>query len=97
MSLEQILDNKYVSTAMVLVLGLYSTLLGPKLPTPIKSLFNNTIFRILVLFFIVVRANKDPKVAILTAIAFILTLDYIYLQDAKDTFKNVDKLKKKYI
>lgn len=84
------LDNKYVSTGITLMLALYAALLGPELPKVIRDLFSNTIFRIAVLFMVVVRGNKDPKMAIMIAIAFVLTLDYLYAMDAKEAFQTVE-------
>ncbi len=80
----EVVNNKYVSTAITIGLGLYAALLGPNLPTFFKDLFNNTLFRILVLFLVIVRGNKDPKMAIMIAVAFVLNFNnkiikiYIY-------------------
>ena len=84
----EVVNNKYVSTAITIGLGLYTALLGPNLPTFVKDLFKNTLFRILILFLVVVRGNKDPKMAIMIAVAFVLTLDYVYVKDAKEDFAN---------
>ena len=91
----EVANNKYVSTAITIGLGLYAALLGPNLPKFVKDLFTNTLFRILVLFLIAVRANNDPAMSIVMAVAFILTLDYIYKQDAQETFKTISKIKSK--
>jgi hypothetical protein len=90
--LQKVVDNKYISTAITLFLGLYAVLLGPKLPNFVKDLFNNIIFRIFILFLIVVRGNKDPKMSIMIAIAFVLTLDYIYVKSAKETFIAIESM-----
>lgn len=90
--LQEILDNKYVSTVITLALALYAALLGPNLPTFVKDLFNNTIFRIFILFLVVVRGNKDPKMAIMIAVAFVLTLDFIYANTAKETFTAIEHM-----
>jgi hypothetical protein len=87
----EVINNKYVSTAITIGLGLYAALLGPNLPTFVKDLFQNTLFRILILFLVIVRGNKDPKMAIIISIAFILTLDYIYVIDAREAFQNSTK------
>jgi hypothetical protein len=87
---QDITENKYVSTGITIGLGLYAALLGPNLPKFVKDLFTNTLFRILVLFLVVVRGNKDPQMAIMIAVAFVLTLDYIYVRDAKETFKMIE-------
>lgn len=83
--LHKILNNQYVSTIITVALALYASLLGPELPQYVKDLFNNTIFRIFILFMVVVRGNQDPKMAIMIAIAFVLTLDFIYVKSAKET------------
>jgi hypothetical protein len=90
--LQDVFDNKYISTTITLALGLYAALLGPELPDVVKNLFTNTIFRILILFLVVVRGNKDPQLAIIIAIAFVLTLDYIYAKTAKETFKSLESM-----
>ena len=89
----EVFNNKYVSTTITIGLGLYAALLGPNLPNFVKDLFKNTLFRILILFLVIVRGNKDPKMAIMIAIAFILTLDYVYVKDAKEKFDNIESSK----
>jgi len=84
----EVVNNKYVSTAITIGLGLYAALLGPNLPNFIKNLFKNTLFRILILFLVIVRGNKDPKIAIMIAVGFVLTLDYINVKDAKEGLEN---------
>lgn len=91
---DNLLDNKYVSTAITIVIGLYASMLGPNLPQFVKDLFKNMLFKIFVLFLIMYRANKDPSMSIVIAVAFILTLDYIYKSDAQETFKTINKLTK---
>ncbi len=81
-----ILDNKYFSTVVTIGLALYAALLGPDLPEPIKKLFSNTLFRIGVLALVVVKGNQDPAMAIIIAVAFVLTLDYIHLASSKEMF-----------
>ena len=95
MNLEEVLNNKYVTTGISVGLVLYAALLGPNLPQSVQKLFTNTIFRILVLFMVVVTANKEPKISIMIAIAFILTLDYIYVLQAKEAFGNTSNTPKK--
>ena len=54
----EVVNNKYVSTAITIGLGLYAALLGPELPTFVKDLFKNTLFRILILFLVIVKAKQ---------------------------------------
>lgn len=89
---SEIFSNKYVSTSITVILALYAALLGPNLPVFVQQLFTNTIFRIIVLFLVVYSGNKNPKIAILIAMGFVLTLDYIYAQQAKEAFQNIEQL-----
>ena len=97
MNLEEVLNNKYVTTGISVGLVLYAALLCPNLPQSVQKLFTNTIFRILVLFMVVVTANKEPKISIMIAVAFILTLDYIYVLQAKEAFGNTSNTPKKLL
>lgn len=90
--ISEILDNKYVSTGVTVGLALYAALLGPNLPPFIQQLFSNTVFRIIVLFLVVVSGNKNPKIAIMVAVGFVLTLDYIYAKESKEAFENIKNI-----
>ena len=89
----EILDNKYVSSILTLIVVLYATFLSPELPKSIKDLFNNTIFRMFILFLVVIKGNTDPSLAIIIAVAFVLTMDYVYLLDAKEAFQEINNNK----
>lgn len=76
---EQILDrglsNIYIATSIKVFLGLYAALAAPKLPKVLLELMNNIVVRVIWAAVIVVMATKDPSIAIITAIAFIVTLE----------------------
>jgi hypothetical protein len=82
----ELLDNIYIRTVVVIFIVLYASKVGPNLPNFIRNLFNNALFRVAILFFILVRANKDPKMSIFIAIGFILTLNYLAETETKETF-----------
>ena len=90
--LTDLLDNKYVKTGITIMLGLYAALLGPELPKSVRDLFENSIFKMIVLFFVVVRGNKDPQMALMIAIAYVLTLEYLQKQDVIQGFASVSLL-----
>ena len=72
--LNRTLDNVYISTTLKIFLGLYAAFAAPKLPKSLVDLFDNTIVRVMFAFSIVFMATKDPSLAILIAVAFIITL-----------------------
>lgn len=72
--LDSALSNIYINTSLKVFLGLYAALAAPRLPQMIQDLFSNTIFRIFVAFIIVLLATKDEGLALMVAIAFVVTL-----------------------
>jgi hypothetical protein len=72
--LNRALDNVYISTAIKVFIGLYAAFAAPKLPPSLVNLMDNTFVRIIFAFVIVLTATRDPSIAILIAIAFIITL-----------------------
>ena len=74
-----------LSNILIIFLTLYVSLLGPTLPLYIQKLFNNTIFKIIILFTFIFINNKNisPKLIILIVIVYVLTLDYIYVINSK--------------
>ena len=67
-------DNIYISTAIKVFIALYAALAAPRLPPTLIGLFDNTLFRIVIAFAIIFMAVRDPSIAIMLAVAFIITL-----------------------
>jgi hypothetical protein len=87
--LSDILNEKYISTAITIMVGLYAASIGPELPPFVKDLFSNSIFKIIVLFLVVVRANKNPTMSLVIAIAFVLTLEHFQKAESINAFTSV--------
>jgi hypothetical protein len=85
-----IFENKYFIAICITLIFIYSALIGPNLPNNIKKVFNNPIFRIFILFFIAIYANKCPLIALFIAFAYIVTVTYLNEQDIKEKFKNLN-------
>ena len=90
----EVLDNKYVSTILTLIIVLYCSFIGPELPNAVKNLFKNTIFKMIVLFLVIVKGKTNPGLAIVIAVAFVITLDYIGADETVDTFASLKNQKK---
>ena len=86
--MQNILDNPYVIATLTILISFYTVQIRPDLPPYIKVLFNNPIFRVFVLFLVVVRGNKDPAFSLAISIAFVTTLTYLNQQQAKEAFSN---------
>lgn len=77
------LDNPYAKNIIKMFLVLYAGLAAPRLPAFLATLFNNALFRIVVLFLIAYLGLKDTTIALLSAVAF--TLSIIFLKKAETT------------
>ncbi len=90
MDLSLIHENKYISTLLSMILIIYASVLRPELPPFIRKLYENPIFRILILSLIVYRGNKDPRLSLMIAIAFTVTLNIMSEQEINEGFKQIE-------
>ena len=72
--LNRALDNVYLNTALKVFLVLYAALAAPKFPPRLAFLMDNIFVRIGISFLIVFMALRDPGLALVIAVAFIITL-----------------------
>lgn len=68
------LDNEYVSAILSIVLIVYATMAAPKLPESVARIFDYTAFKLLLFFLIAYISNKNPTVAIIAAVAVLVSL-----------------------
>lgn len=95
-NLSWVHTNPFVLPVLSLFLGVYAALARPKLPSYIVQLFENTIFRLILISYIVYRGNQDPEVSILIAAGFLITMHMINKQRVnlltiKSKVKNIVK------
>lgn len=69
--------NQYVSAAITVFLIVYAGMAAPRLPEYIARLFDNTFFKLLILFLIAYAARENPTVAIIAAIGLMVTLQVL--------------------
>ena len=72
--MDKVDHNEYAATALSLFLILYAAVAAPRLPAYIVRLFDNVFVKLLIFFLIAYIARKNPTVAILSAIAVMVTL-----------------------
>ena len=89
---------------MGIFLILYASLAAPKLPRSIAIYFDNTWFKLVFMFFIGYLTTKDVSVAIIAAVALLVTLQTLSSQKVADAvvakvegFGNVKKRKVRFI
>lgn len=80
--------NESVSIILALFVVLYGLNLAKmELPNFIQNLFNNTIFKVVFLSLLIIYSfDKAPHVALIVALVFVLTLEYLNHEEIKETF-----------
>jgi hypothetical protein len=79
-TMSDLFSNSYSSAIITLFLVLYGGLAAPKLPSFVADLFENPVFRIIVLSLIVYKGQRDPAMALMIGIGFTVTLNMINKQ-----------------
>lgn len=63
-------DNKYVIATITLLVVMYASFASPKLPAFIAKLYNNVLFKVLMMFLLLFVSFKfEPSVALITAVS----------------------------
>ena len=78
--LSYIDNNKILSAVLGLFLALYAALAAPKLPKSVTLWFDNTWFKLGFMFLIAYMATKDASIAIISAVALLVTLQTLSAQ-----------------
>lgn len=74
---ENIIENKYVYTSLILLLILYGSLVAPNLPVNVTTPLNNWWVKMIVFFIVAYLVSKDKMVALVITIAAVLTFQQI--------------------
>lgn len=75
--INNVLGNQYANVGLKVFLALYAALAAPRLPSYVTPYLDNILVKIVVAFLIVYMANKDAGVALMIAVAFIVTLQAV--------------------
>tara|TARA_B110000208_G_C11793354_1_gene438510 strand:- start:1864 stop:2346 length:483 start_codon:yes stop_codon:yes gene_type:complete len=75
------------------VLGVFLAMYGPhlpfQLPNGVKNVFNNYMFRSVIIFLIVYMANKDFTAALVITVIFVITLNILHTSNVLDNVRDV--------
>jgi len=98
-SFEYLTNNKIISAMIGLFLALYAALAAPKLPKSITLWFDNFWFKLGFMFLIAYMSTKDAGIAIISAVALLVTLQTLSAHKTTDRViqafqsMNEDKIK----
>ena len=85
---ETLHNNKYVSTILTTILVIYGSMAAPSLPSSLKKLFNNVVFKVIMLSLIAYSVNRDPKLSVMLSSVFVIVLSLIGQQEFFEGFAN---------
>ena len=96
--IENITTNPYFKGFIILFFIVYGSALGSggKPPQIILDLFKNPFIRVLLLALVVYEINRSVEVAIVIALIFYLTQQYIFRQESFTQIKNLEQFQNMY-
>jgi len=83
--------NKYILPVLSLFLGMYAALARPTLPNFIIKLFENPVFRLVMISYVIYRGNQDPQLSLMIASTFLITMHMINKQKVENFGKSKNK------
>ena len=86
-----LLENVFLYSILVVFLTMYGPRLHPKLPVTIRNLFNNPLFRMIILFLIGYLLNRDFLASLVLAIIFTVTFNILQTQEVVDGMDQTEK------
>ena len=75
--INSLLDNDNVATVTSLVIALYAGMAAPALPDRVILFFDTVVGKLLFLFLIGFVASRNIRVALMVAVAFVVTLHVV--------------------
>ncbi len=82
-----LVQNIYLFSVLSIFLVVYGPRLHIRLPGTLRHLFDNTFFRMLVLFLIAYMAHRNFVVALTIAIIFVVTMNILHTTNAFESIR----------
>lgn len=73
-----LLHNTYLLAILIAFLGMYGPHLHIRLPPAVRHLFDNAVFRVVVLFMIAYLAHRDFSSAITLTLVYVITINLLH-------------------
>lgn len=89
-SLNVIFENNKVKTVLSLLLALYAGAAAPALPNVVINFFDTILGKLLFTFLIAFVASKDLQIAIMIAVAFVVTLTIANNRKILEGYRNIE-------
>lgn len=94
-ALEMLDENANASATLGLFLVLYAGLAAPKLPKNVALLFDNSAFKLTIMFLIAYMSSRNSSVAIVATVALVVSLQTLSMYQTNDII--LDAIKDKEV
>ena len=84
-NVNKVFQNSIFTSMLGVFLVLYASLAAPKLPSYVARWFDNMWFKLLIMFLIAYMSTRNPSVAIISALALLITLQTLSMHKTTDT------------
>ena len=85
---KNLVQNSFVFAILAIFLTMYGPRLHPALPMSLRNLFNNPLFRGLVIFLIVYLANRNLTMSLTITIVFLVTMSLVNREELMEQLRN---------
>ena len=86
LNLRSLASNKYLTSGLSLFLAMYASMARPQLPPFIAALFDNAVFRMLILSLVVFMSGQNVQLSVMVAVAFTVTMNLLNEQKIAEGF-----------
>ena len=83
---EYLVQNTYLFAVLTVFLTMYGPRLQPQLPESLRNLFDNIVFRGVVLFLIGYLSSNNFQVSLIVTIIFLVTMNILHTNEVLEKF-----------
>ena len=80
-SLKSLLDNPIILGLVAIALTMYGPRLSPKLPEPMRKLFDCGAFKFVIILLIIWLGSRDIRISLIVAIVFMVVMSLVNNQN----------------
>ena len=85
-----VIENRTVAAVLSVLVSLYVVFAAPEIPDVVRNLFDNAVFRFVVIFLVAYYAHssKNPMVALVVTVAFLFVTNILSGNRLIDSYSN---------
>ena len=87
---SNVIENRTVAAVLSVLVSLYVVFAAPEIPDVVRNLFDNAVFRFVVIFLVAYYAHssKNPMVALVVTVAFLFVTNILSGNRLIDSYSN---------